>query len=152
MSAQDPSAQIAEVLRLSLVEGRSIRAIAQQLSISRKRVRRILGRVSTEPKLAPSPRPSLLDPYDLKIRAWIKDSPDLRTPAVLERLRPLGYTGGVSILRDRLRHLRPRRAQEAFLELDFKPGAAIQVDWADFGFALPGCPRRVSAFVAVLAH
>jgi len=26
------------------------------------------------------------------------------------------------------------------------------VDWADFGFALPGVPRRVSAFVAVLCY
>lgn len=152
MSKQDPASVIADVLRLSLVEGRSIRSISEELSISRKRVRRVLGRVSNESRLAPSPRPSLLDPYDLNIRAWIKDSPDLRAPAVLERLRPLGYTGGVSILRDRLRQLRPRRAQEAFLELDFKPGAAIQVDWADFGFALPGCPRRVSAFIAVLAY
>jgi hypothetical protein len=36
--------------------------------------------------------------------------------------------------------------------LDFPPGAAAQVDWADFGFALPGCPRRVSAFVMVLCY
>ena len=28
----------------------------------------------------------------------------------------------------------------------------MQVDWADFGFALPGVPRRVSAFVAVLCY
>ena len=73
-------------------------------------------------------------------------------PAVLERLRPLGYTGGVTILRDRLRRLRPRGHREAFLTLDFAPGEAMQVDWADFGFALPGVPRRVSAFVAVLCH
>lgn len=28
----------------------------------------------------------------------------------------------------------------------------MQVDWADFGFAIPGVPRRVSAFVAVLCY
>ena len=71
---------------------------------------------------------------------------------MLERLRPLGYTGGVTILRDRLRRLRPHGVREAFLTLDFAPGEAMQVDWADFGFALPGVPRRVSAFVAVLCH
>jgi hypothetical protein len=26
----------------------------------------------------------------------------------------------------------------------------MQIDWADFGFALPDIPRRVSAFAAVL--
>ncbi len=28
----------------------------------------------------------------------------------------------------------------------------MQVDWADFGFAIPGCPRRVSAFVMALCY
>jgi len=31
----------------------------------------------------------------------------------------------------------PARRKEPFLTLDFKSGAAAQVDWADFGFALP---------------
>ncbi|MCG5052800.1 MAG: IS21 family transposase [Myxococcales bacterium] len=48
--------------------------------------------------------------------------------------------------------MRPRAEREPFLTLEFLPGAAVQVDWADFGFALPGCPRRVSAFVMVLCH
>jgi hypothetical protein len=38
------------------------------------------------------------------------------------------------------------------LHPDFPPGEAMQVDWADFGFALPGVPRRVSAFVAALCY
>jgi hypothetical protein len=48
--------------------------------------------------------------------------------------------------------LRPHAEKEPFLTLDFKSGAAAQVDWADFGFALPGCPRRVSAFVMVMCY
>ena len=64
---------------------------------------------------------------------------------MLERLRVEGYRGGISVLRDRLRTLRPSSPREAFLTLDFKPGSAVQIDWADFGFALPGCPRRVCA-------
>jgi hypothetical protein len=56
-----------------------------------------------------------------------------------------------SILRARLQRIRPR-LKEPFLTLDFEPGEAVQVDWADFGFALPGVPRRVSAFVMALCH
>lgn len=48
--------------------------------------------------------------------------------------------------------MRPRPRAEAFLTLDFLPGAAMQVDWADFGFALPGCPRRVSGLVMALCY
>jgi transposase len=67
-------------------------------------------------------------------------------------LRPLGYTSGITVLRERVRALRPRPSREAFLTLDFAPGSAFMVDWADFGFALPGCVRRVSAFVMAACY
>jgi transposase len=152
MKPLDGSGRVAEVLRLGLVEGVAVRAIAKRLGMSRKTVRKILGRHRAPPKPAAEPRGSILDPYDSAIRTVLDDAPEMLAPAVLERLRPLGYTGGVTILRDRLRRLRPHRHREAFLTLDFAPGEAMQVDWADFGFALPGVPRRVSAFVAVLCH
>jgi transposase len=152
MKPPDASGRVAEVLRLGLVEGVAVRAIAKRLGMARKTVRKILGRHSIPPKPVAEPRGSVLDPYEAAIRAVLDDAPEMLAPAVLERLRPLGYTGGVTILRDRLRSLRPRGHREAFLTLDFAPGEAMQVDWADFGFALPGVPRRVSAFVAVLCH
>jgi transposase len=144
--------RLSEVLRLSLVEGLSIRAIARRLQLSRKTVRRLLGRAAERKPPASEPRASLLDAYDAEIRRLLADTPEFTAPAILERLRPLGYTGGITILRDHVRGLRPRPAKEAFLTLDFKPGAAFQVDWADFGFALPGCPRRVSGFVMVACY
>ena len=148
----DSSGRVAEVLRLGLVEGVAVRAIAKRLHMARKTVRKILGRHRAPPKSVTAPRGSVLDAYEPAIRAVLDDTPEMLAPAVLERLRPLGYTGGVTILRDRLRRLRPRGFRETFLTLDFPPGEAMQVDWADFGFALPGVPRRVSAFVAVLCY
>jgi transposase len=142
----------AEVLRLAYVEGLGVRAIARRLSMARKTVRKLLGRPLAKPAQPPEPRGSILDPYAGAVRKMLEDTPDLAATAVLERLRPLGYTGGVSILRDRLRELRPALRREPFLTLDFRPGAAVQVDWADFGFAIPGCPRRVSAFVMALCY
>jgi transposase len=152
MKELDPSTRVAEVLRLGLVEGVAVRAIARRLHLARKTVRKILGRHQAPPKPAAGPRGSILDPYEPAIRAVLDDTPEMLAPALLERLRPLGYTGGVTILRDRLRRLRPHGHREAFLTLDFPPGEAMQVDWADFGFALPGVPRRVSAFVAALCY
>jgi transposase len=149
-TAQDT--RLSDVLRLSLVEGLSIRAIARRLQLSRKTVRRLLGRAQERMPPASEPRTSLLDAYDAEIRRLLADTPEFTAPGILERLRPLGYTGGITIVRERVRRLRPRPAKEAFLTLDFKPGAAFQVDWADFGFALPGCPRRVSGFVMVACY
>lgn len=151
--APEPESPLAAALRLSLLEGLSIRAIARRLQLSRKTVRKLLGRARARRPARPEPaRASLLDAYSPTIRSLIEKTPELTAPAVLERLRPLGYTGGITILRDRLRGLRPRPAKEAFLTLDFAPGAAFQVDWADFGFALPGCPRRVCGFVMVACY
>lgn len=143
---------MAEVLRLSLVEGQSARAIAKQLKISRRTAQKLLGRAPTLSPRAPTPRPSLLTPYLDTIRELVRATPDIKSPAVLERLRKLGYRGGVTILRDHLSRTRPRPVREAFLTLDFHPGAAVQVDWADFGYAIPGCPRRVSALVMALCY
>jgi transposase len=149
MSAANRSGRVAEVLRLGLVEGLGVRAIARKLGMARKTVRKILGRHRAPPK-PKDKRGSLLDAYEPALRKIIDDAPDMLAPSVLERLRPLGYTGGVTILRARLRTMRPQQRSPAFLTLSFEPGEAMQIDWADFGFALPGIPRRVSAFAAVL--
>jgi transposase len=147
----EQAARRAEVLRLVHADGLGIRAIARQLKMARKTVRSLLAgeRARTQPRVA---RAQLLAPFEGAIRELLRETPAMHAPAVLERLRPLGYRGGISILRDRLRGLRPRAEREPFLTLSFPPGSAAQVDWADFGFALPGCPRRVSAFVMVLCY
>lgn len=147
----EPVDRQAEVLRLSVLEGLGVRAIARRLQMARKTVRRMLGARKPAQRGAPV-RVSMLERFDNLLRETIEKTPDMKAPAVLERLRQGGYRGGLTIVRVRLRELRPRAPREAFLTLDFKPGAALQVDWADFGFALPGCPRRVSAFVCALSY
>jgi transposase len=139
-----------EVRRLRR-KGLSVRRIARHLQVARTTVRTLLGQHGA-PVKPTATRGSFLDPYEKAIHTLLDDTPEMRAPAVLERLRPLGYTGGVTILRARLRSLRKQGHHEAFLTLHFEAGAAMQIDWADFGFALPGVARRVSAFVAVLCY
>jgi transposase len=149
----EQSEKMADVLKMRLTEGASIRAISRKLKLHRKTVRRLLGLASGRRKArATSSRTSILAPYDGEIRKALEDCADIRAPAVLDRLRERGYQGGITVVRDRLRQLRPRPAREAFLSRSYGPGKLLQVDWADFGYALPGCPRRVSAFVAALAY
>lgn len=150
MRAGDP--RIAEALKLYMVDQLPARVIAKKLKMSRNTVRKWVGGAPKKLKPAtPSPRASLLLPYASMLKALMDDTPGLKAPAVMEKLRAAGYRGGITILRERLRQLRPHE-REAFLSLSFEPGEAVQVDWADFGFALPGVPRRVSAFVMALCH
>lgn len=142
----------AEALKMHLVDGLGMRAIAKRLGMSRKTVRKLVTRVLVPPRAATAaPRPSVLAPYEAKLKALLDEVPEMKAPAMLERLRHDGYEGGITILRDKMAKLRPRY-REPFLTLHFTPGEAVQVDWADFGFALPGIPRRVSAFVMALCH
>jgi transposase len=147
------SLTLAEALRLHLIEGLSARQIAKRMKLSRNTVRELLG--NGLPKRARkngATRESMLTPYEAAVRRMLSDVPGIRATAVLERLRPMGFSGGITIVRDLVRRIRPRREAEPFLTLDFHPGAAMQVDWADFGYAIPGCPRRVSALVMALCY
>jgi len=148
----DESTTRAEVMRLHYLEGLSIRAISRRLRMSRKTVRQHLGKAAPPAQTPRAARGSILDAYDLAIRMMLADTPELKAPQVLERLRGMGYQGGITVVRDRVRMLRPRKDPKAFLTLDVSPGDVMQVDWCDFGFALPGVPRRVSAFAAMLAY
>jgi transposase len=151
MNEGDEQVRTTEVLKLRYVEGLSIRSIARRLQMARKTVRDVLG-MRKKPIREPAPRTSIVAVHDGTIRALLAAAPEIRAPAVLERLRGQGYTGGLTVIRQRLRALRDKPYAEAFLKLDFAPGEVVQVDWADFGFALPGVPRRVSAFVMVMGY
>jgi len=142
----------AEVLRLHYVDGLSVRAIARRLSMARKTVRRLIGIERRPPRPSAQPRPSILAPFEDVIRAELKRTPEMLAPAMLERIRPLGYEGGISILRELMRTLRPRPRTEVFSSFTTRPGERLEVDWAHLGYLLPGVLRRVSAFVAVMVH
>lgn len=148
----DPSAQRAEIMRLHYLEGLSIRAISRQLRVSRQTVRRGLGTVPVRHRGDKARRASLLDHHEPQIRDWLLATPELRATQILDRLRQRGYTGGISILRELVRKLRPAPDTKVYLTVRHEPAATMQVDWGDFGFALPGVPRRVSAFVALLPY
>lgn len=138
---------------MRFVDGLSTRAIAKKLSLARRTVRNLLG--ERKPPLAVAPsvrRESILAPYDAQIRAAIEKTPDILAPAMLERLRVAGYTGGISVLRDRMRVLRPKSYGEVFSTFTTRPAERLEIDWADLGFLLPGLVRRVSAFVAVMEY
>lgn len=96
-------------------------------------------------------RPSKLDPFKGRIVAWL-DAHPLTAQQVFQRLREAGYRGGISIVKDYVRSIRPPTRQ-AFLTLAFAPGDVAQVDWGERGaIAVGNTRRRLSFFVMVLAY
>ena len=94
-------------------------------------------------------RPSKLDPYMGRLSRWLAEH-DYTSAKLLHKLREEGYTGGYSILKERVARLRPPRT-EPRLTLAFEPGECAQVDWGCAGHLITGCVRRrLSFFVMVL--
>ena len=86
-----------------------------------------------------------------QIVRWLDTHP-YSTQQIFQRLREAGYDGGITIVKDYVQRIRPRRVQ-AFLKLDFAPGEAAQVDWGAFGsIAVGNTRRRLSFFLMVLCH
>jgi transposase len=71
------SMRMAEVLKLSLVEGLSVRAIARKLKMARRTVRKLLGRAAGRPNPPAAARPMLLVPYEKEIRRLLDHTPEL---------------------------------------------------------------------------
>jgi transposase len=139
-----------EILRLHFSEHLSRNAIARQLGVNRKTVAAVIERrqvrLAVEERAA---RPSILEPHHARIRKLLDDAPERSCVNILQRLREAGYTGGISILRDYVRGLRPEPHKEAFFDLEFAKGEAAQVDWGEFGDVF-GIGTKVHAFVMVL--
>jgi transposase len=92
------SERINEIHRLYHAERWSMRKIARHLRLAPKTVKKYL----LAPAQAPGShsRASKLDPFKLTLTELLQQDPSASAVVLLQRLRPLGYEGGVTILRD----------------------------------------------------
>lgn len=128
----------------------SAHQIAQALSIDVKTVNRWLVTPGYQARQG-SKRSSKLDPYKKLIIAWLETHPYSATQ-IYQRLKESGFDGGITIVTDYVRRVRPTPAP-AFLKLSFEPGEAAQVDWGEWGSVTVGnTRRRLSFFVMVLCY
>ena len=138
--------------------GCSIRQIARELGLARNSVSRVLDQIETRRAggpdgSAPRRRPSRLDPYLPIIKELLDRYPDLTAVRLLQELRQRGFTGGYSIVCQRLGELRPRSAPLPVVRFETGPGAQAQMDYAvyDLDFTSEG-RRRVCLFSYILGY
>ncbi len=145
-----PYATFCQIRQLHDQEHLSMAQIAAALSLDPKTVTKWIARSDYRPRQGPR-RPSKLDPFRAQIARLLTLHP-YSARQLLDRLRPTGYTGGYSILKECVRELRPPPAP-AFLTLQFAPGQCAQVDWGSAGtLAIGTTRRRVSFFLMVLCY
>jgi transposase len=162
--------------------GESERRIARQLGVSRWLVTKVIrqnrkSRGLEETNSLPSPQPtdsqqavskdaipgslgrpiqkraSKLDAFELQLRQLLERYPRITVIRLREELQSAGYSGGYSILAQRLRELRTRPAKPLTVRFETGPGAQAQMDWATYeiDFTQEG-RRKVQLFSYILGY
>jgi transposase len=137
-------------------QGLSVSAIALQLGIDRKTVRKYLARGLEPPVYGPrQPRPRRIDPFVSYLRERVEAWPGLTGRRLFRELKERGYQGGYTAITDALRDLRPPTAPAFEVRFETPPGDQAQVDFAHFQVAFadePGVTRIVWLFSLVLGY
>jgi transposase len=143
----------AYIRRCFLHDGMSISAIARELALDRKTVRKAIAiyEFLIQKQLQRS-RSSKLDPFKSEIARILAKTPHLSGVRILEKLKDIGYNGGRTILNAYLATL-PERRPEVYLRIETGPGQQAQCDWGKCGSVKIGeTVRNLSCFVMVLSH
>jgi transposase len=112
----------AEVHRLHHVEGLSKAAVAARLAMSRTTVHRLLA-LPEPPKYVRESAGSQVDRFAEAIAAMLAEDPTVPATVIAARLRPAGFTGSLTILKDHLRRVRPTfAAARAYQRTSYEPG------------------------------
>src|SRR5437660_12237626 len=98
--------QINEIHRLHWAEHWPVRKIARHLHIGRRTIVKYL--VAPAQTAASRQRSSKLDPFKPTIAEFLEQDPQAPATVIAQRLRPLGFSGGLSSLTESLHRLRAR--------------------------------------------
>ena len=144
--------QINDLHRLYWSERWPIRKIERQLRMSWRTIKKYLDAPAQGP--AQRQRESKLDPFKTTIAEWLEKDPSVTAAVIEQKLRPLGYRGGHTILREYVHTARPQlKSNRAFLRMEPAPGERFEVDWGHFGtLDYAGDKRKLYAFALVEAH
>jgi transposase len=146
------SEQINDLHRLYWSERWPIRKIERHLKMGWKTIKKYLNAPAQGP--AQRERHSKLDAFKGQIAEWLEKDPEVTAALIYQRLQPLGYRGGHSILQIHVRQVRPQlTAKRAFVRMEPLAGERFEVDWGHFdALSYSGDIRKLYAFALVDAH
>jgi transposase len=140
--------------------GQPMRGIARDLGVSRRTVGRVIARHQEQRATGttglPAPRDrraSLVDPYEATLCEYLSRYPGISAVRLLEELRRLGYAGGYTILRRRVKELRGPCRKLPVERFETGPGVQAQMDYSVYtlDFTQEG-RRKVNLFSYVLGY
>lgn len=135
-------------------QGLTVSAIARQLGMDRKTVRRYIARGLEPPTYGPRPpQQRSTDRFLPYLRERLAAYPGLTAVRLWRELRERGYAGGYTAVKRTVREFRPEPVKPFEVRFETPPGAQAQVDLAHFEVVFadePGVTRIVWLFSLVL--
>lgn len=157
MSKTEPD--LANLVVFLSAKGRSQRSISKELGLSRNTVRGILDRVARQRSQGHTAlpgkqlRPSKLDDFAVDIAELLGDFPDITAVRLHEELAGRGFDGGYTIVRERLRAVRPKPKAAPVERFETDPGRQGQQDWSPYTIDFTETGRQVvQAFGLILGY
>lgn len=132
-------------------QGKSVRAIARELGLSRNTVRRYLRDLTATPQYSHrAPRPTKLDRYKAYLQARIEAAKPHWIPATVlcDEIRARGYDGGISQLKVYVAQFKSAKAEDPVVRFETPPGQQMQVDFT----TISRNRVKLKAFVATLGY
>ena len=114
-------------------QGLSVSAIARQVGVDRKTVRTYIAK-GLEPPTYKKRAPALgvVDRFEPYLRERLAAYPALTARRLFREIKERGFSGGYSVVRDRVRDIRPARSAGYEVRFETPPGEQAQVDFARF--------------------
>jgi transposase len=137
-------------------QGLKVAAIARQLGVDRKTVRKYISRGLEPPTYGPRPRrQKSTDPFLPYLRERLVAFPGLTAVRLWREMRERGYAGGYTAVKRAVRDIRPEPITPFEVRFETPPGEQAQVDLARFEVEFtdePGVTRIVWLFSMVLGY
>lgn len=141
----------ATIRRLYHAEHYSVHGIYKATGVHHATIKRII-RIEKHGERIVAGRRSKLDAFDDLIRKHLELYHKISATRLMQILVDHGYKGGLSLLRQRLRRLRPTMTKP-YMRMVVHAGEQGQVDWAHCGELRVGRgTRKLYLFVAVLSY
>ncbi|NLX77119.1 MAG: IS21 family transposase [Clostridiaceae bacterium] len=136
------------------IQGKSISEVARMTGMSRNTIRKYLRNGEQVHKAKGRKRQSKLDPYKTAI-GELMETGIYNAHTIFERIREMGYDGGITILKDYIKPLRPPalKFETAVRRYETKPGKQAQMDWGILKYKdKKGRLCKIACFVMVLGY
>jgi transposase len=141
-----------------LVEGRSQRAVARELGLSRVTVKKYLSEAApARHEAQPRPRP-VSEAVGPRIAALLAESPRwttakqrLTATRLHQLLRAEGYAVGVTVVKEAVAEWK-RQQREPLIPLTYRPGELAQVDFLEVVVDVAGVRRKAWLFLLRLMY